>query len=111
MDRGVLGPVSVAGTGHWKVLWWPKHLGECWLSSIQGREGRVGVAGVVVAEEEQEDCGAGGGGQVNWIPPFNLLCLGGGSGVVGELFDDGIPVSFQCSKRAFLAMDRIADSS
>ena len=70
-----------AGTGHWNVWSWPKHLGElgehfaCPLSasplfSCGGKLGHVGVTGVAEADDEHGDCGMGGGGQVSWKPNF-----------------------------------------
>ena len=129
-----------AGMGHWNTRWWPKHLGESWpppFSSGAGNVGRVGVTGVVVADDGHGECGSGGGGHVSWMPPCCVLSqfLRSGSRKRGrelrkavpasgsrdspvtlaDVFSPSggvvagdIPVRRQCSSRAFRAIERIA---
>ena len=42
-------------------------------STAAGKAGRVGVTGVLVADEGHGECGSGGGGHVSWIA-FGLAC-------------------------------------
>ena len=86
------------------------------------------MTGVAVADEGHGECGSGGGGHVNWMPFLTrwlksgrelkyagldeadevLACSTGTTVSSSVDVVPDIPVSRQCSKRAFLAIDRIA---